>query len=173
MEKEEIAQLIDDNITELLDFLQNQELEKWRSGPQNKWTTGQQSLHLLQSVVPLNTALSLPRFFIKNRFGKTNRELRSYDEVVARYKERLHEIQTNNLVKRELHNPKNSDKYYLLNRLQIEHRKLEYKIRKISDRNLDELVLPHPLMGKMPVRELLMWTAYHIKHHTDQLKQSY
>jgi len=28
-------------------------------------------------------------------------------------------------------------------------------------------------MGKMPVRELLMWTAYHIEHHTQTLKDKY
>jgi hypothetical protein len=66
-----------------------------------------------------------------------------------------------------------SDKQYLLNRLQVESKKLQYKTRKMSDKNLDILILPHPLMGKMPVRELLMWTSYHVEHHTKQLIESY
>ncbi|SDB32413.1 DinB superfamily protein [Flavobacteriaceae bacterium MAR_2010_188] len=174
MHKDEIADLIDDKSQVLVQFLQNQKIEKWRLGPENKWTTGQQALHLLQSVIPLNTALSLPRFIIRTKYGKTNRSLRTYNEIVKRYLERLAENPNVTFgPSKNMKVPSNYDKHYIVDRLQIEHKKLSYKIRKISDPNLDELVLPHPLMGKMPVREILMWTAYHIEHHTNQLQKSY
>ena len=174
MHKDQIADLICKNNDELISWLENHDNEKWQSGPEGKWKTGEQALHLLQSVKPLNTALSLPRFIVRSRFGKTNRPIRSYEEVVQRYKERLAE--NPGVIygpSKKMKPPKLSDKYYIINRLQMEHKKLEYKTRKISDKNLNELVLPHPLMGKLPVREMLMWSAYHIKHHTDQLKQNY
>ena len=69
--------------------------------------------------------------------------------------------------------PKDSDKEYLLNRLKVENKKLQHKINKWKDKDLDNLILPHPLMGKMPVRELVMWTAYHVEHHTKQLMDKY
>ncbi len=65
------------------------------------------------------------------------------------------------------------DKHYIINRLQTENKKLQYKTKKISDKNLDNVILPHPLMGKMPVRELIMWTAYHVEHHLNTLKNNY
>ena len=66
--------------------------------------------------------------------------------------------------------------YYVihyLTKMQIQHKKLQYKTRKINDVNLDTLVIPHPLMGKMTVRELIMWAAYHTEHHTTILKKLY
>jgi len=69
--------------------------------------------------------------------------------------------------------PPLKEKQYLLDRLQVEIKKLEYKTRKISDKNLDTVILPHPLMGKMIVREIIMWSAYHIEHHTKQLIENY
>ena len=69
--------------------------------------------------------------------------------------------------------PAYEDKQYILNRLQTEEKKLQYKTRRISDQNLDSVVLPHPLMGKMPVREIIMWTAHHVDHHLKILKSNY
>ena len=61
----------------------------------------------------------------------------------------------------------------LLTRLQIQQKKLQYKTVHISEKNLDTLILPHPLMGKMTVREIIMWTAYHAEHHTTTLQNLY
>jgi hypothetical protein len=69
--------------------------------------------------------------------------------------------------------PKIRDKSYLLDRIQTENKKLQYKTNKWSDEQLDSIILPHPLMGKMPVREMIMWTAYHVEHHTKTLVENY
>lgn len=44
---------------------------------------------------------------------------------------------------------------------------------KISDSNLNNLVVPHPLMGKMPLREIIMWTTHHVNHHSKILQEHY
>ena len=174
MDKESIAQLLDEKFQSLIKFLENQEEEKWESGPDGKWTTGQQALHLLQSVKPLNTALSLPKFVLKSRFGRCNREVRDYQSVVKRYHERLEAARGVTFgPSRNMKVPRLKEKTYLMNRLQTEGKKLQYKTRKWKDGDLDKLVLPHPLMGKMPVRELLMWSAYHVEHHTNDLRNHY
>ena len=70
--------------------------------------------------------------------------------------------------------PSVKEKEYILNRLQVENKKLQYKtLKRWSDQQLDHYVLPHPLMGKMPVREIIMWTAYHVDHHTKALMSNY
>jgi hypothetical protein len=73
----------------------------------------------------------------------------------------------------KLKKPLFSEKERLLNRIQIQNKKLQYKIRKLSDTNLDSLVVPHPLMGKITLREIVMWTACHTEHHTQILKEKY
>lgn len=175
MDKESIANLLEEKHQKLIHWLENQEDEKWEQGPEGKWTTGQVTLHLLQSLKPLNTALSLPKFILRYKFGKANREVRDYDTVMKRYQERLKNIPQGATFgpSQNMKVPKLNDKQYLLNRLQVESKKLQYKTRKLSDKNLDTLILPHPLMGKMPVRELLMWTTYHVEHHTKQLMNNY
>lgn len=174
MHKDAIADLLEEKSQALLNFLKVQDLEKWTKGPAGKWTTGQQALHLLQSLKPLNDVLSLPRFWYKFAFGTNDRDLHDYDTVVKNYQIALND-QKDYIFKasKNMKVPKLKDKTYILNRLQVESKKLQYKTRRISDRNLDTLVLPHPLMGKMPIREILMWTAYHIEHHTKQLLENY
>lgn len=174
MEKEAIAELLEDNYTNLINWLSNQEADKWTLGPEDKWTTGQQALHLLQSIKPLNDALSLPKFVLRYKFGKANREVRDYDAVINRYQERLKDAQGRTFRgSQNMKVPSLSEKQYILNRLQVENKKLQYKTKKLSDKHLDTLILPHPLMGKMPVREIIMWSAYHVEHHMNTLKDKY
>lgn len=174
MDKEAIADLIDAKHTELISWLEQQPVELWTTGPKGKWTQGQQALHLLQSIKPLNDALSLPKFVLRFKFGKANRPVRGYDAIVKRYKERLEDAKGKTFKgSQNMKVPTIEDKKYILNRLQTESKKLQYKTKKISDKNLDTVILPHPLMGKMPVREIIMWTAYHVEHHTQTLKEKY
>lgn len=174
MDKETIADLIEAKHSELISWLKNQPEESWSQGPEGKWTTGQQALHLLQSIKPLNNALSMPKFLLRYKFGKANRPVRDYNAIVKRYQERLEDAKGKTFKGSEnMKVPTVSEKEYILNRLQTEQKKLQYKTNKISDKNLDTLILPHPLMGKMPIREIIMWTAYHVEHHTDTLKKHY
>lgn len=174
MDKEEIANLIDAKHSELISWLEQQPNETWSQGPEGKWTQGQQALHLLQSIIPLNNALSLPKFLIRYKFGKANRSVRDYDTIVNRYHERLKDAKGKTFKgSQNMKIPEIDEKQYILNRLQTESKKLQYKTKKISDKNLDKLILPHPLMGKMPIREIIMWTAHHVEHHTKTLKEKY
>lgn len=174
MDKDSIADLIDDKNQALINWISKQDDEKWLEGPSGKWTTGQHALHLLQSFKPLNAALSMPKFVLRYKFGKANRPVRDYQTVVNRYQERLKGVEGKTFgPSKNMGVPTISEKQYLLDRLQVESKKLQYKTRKISDKNLDSLILPHPLMGKMPIREIIMWTAYHIEHHTNTLKEKY
>ena len=174
MDKEAIAELIDEKHTQLIDWLYQQPEASWTDGPEGKWTTGQHALHLLQSIKPLNFALSMPKFFLKYKFGKANRPVREFDAIVKRYEERLEQAKGATYKgSQNMKVPTISEKDYILNRLQTESKKLQYKTKKMSDKHLDSLILPHPLMGKMPVREIIMWTAHHVEHHNETLKTKY
>jgi hypothetical protein len=174
MDKQQIAQLLEEKGNVLCNWLEQQDIKNWVSGPEGKWTTGQQAKHVLESIKPLNTALSLPKFILKYKYGKANREVRDYDTVVDRYLQRLEEAKgTVSPFSKGNKIPKAKDKNYFLNRLKVENKKLQHKTKKWSDHDLDTYILPHPLMGQMPIRELLMWTAYHIEHHTKTLMEKY
>ena len=174
MQKDDIVLQLEEKHQTLLNWLEKQEGNKWELGPKNKWTTGQQTLHLLQSIKTLNKALSLPKFILKYKFGKSNRDVRDYDTVINRYHERLKDVQGRTFgPSKNMKIPKLKEKQYLLDRIQTENKKLQYKTNKWTDQQLDSYILPHPLLGKMPVREIIMWTAYHVEHHTNSLINNY
>ncbi|MCB0433556.1 MAG: DinB family protein, partial [Mangrovimonas sp.] len=104
---------------------------------ENKWTTGQIALHLLQSIKPLNHAMSMPKFLLRYRFGKANREIREYDTIVKRYHEKLKEATGRvSPFSRPMKPVPFSDKNYILTRLQMENKKLQYKTQKWKDKHL-------------------------------------
>lgn len=174
MTKDEIITLLEQKHQILFDWLEKQPKEIWGKGPKEKWTTGQQIQHLINSLQLLNNALSYPRFFLKYKFGLCNRETRNYKTVVKNYQKKLNENQDKaRKFNKNLEKPVLKNRHRLLNRLQIQQKKLQYKIKKISDVNLDTLVIPHPLMGKMTIREIVMWTAHHTEHHTKILQKNY
>ncbi|WP_034058158.1 DinB family protein [Lacinutrix jangbogonensis] len=174
MDKDTIVEQLETINNNLYEFLESQDQEKWETGPEKKWTTGQHALHLLQSIKTLNNALSLPKFILQLKFGKANRPVRDFETVTNRYKERL--IEANGITfgpSKNIKPPRLKEKNYLLDRIQTESKKLQYKTKKWKDNDLDTYILPHPLMGKIPVREIVMWTSYHVNHHLETLKEKY
>ena len=43
--------------------------------------------------------------------------------------------------------------------------KLNKKIDSFDEKDLDRYILPHPLLGKLTIREMLFFTVYHVQHH--------
>jgi hypothetical protein len=170
MDKIAIGDLLETKHKILFDWIAKQPEDIWEKGPDEKWTTGQQIQHLVDSLQLLNNALSYPRFLLKYKFGLCNRQIRDYETVAKNYQKKL--IDNNNKAKifnKKLKKPTLQERNRLLTRLQIQSKKLQYKTMKISDKNLDTLLIPHPLMGKMTIREIIMWTAHHTEHHTEIL----
>lgn len=174
MDKVEIAELLDVKHQQLFNWLEHQPRENWEKNPEKKWSTSQHIQHLVDSLQLLNNALSYPRFILKYKFGTCNRALRDYETVAKIYQQKLIEnIDKAKVFNQKLKKPTLQERDRLLTRLQIQQKKLQYKTVHISEKNLDTLVLPHPLMGKMTVREIIMWTAYHTEHHTKTLQKFY
>ncbi|WP_299677914.1 DinB family protein [uncultured Tenacibaculum sp.] len=174
MDKKSISNLLEEKHQELFKWIEQQEGNYWKKGPENRWTAGQQIQHLVDSIKPLNLALSLPSFILKAKFGTTNRELRTYDEIVKKYNEKL--VQYKDKARdfnSKVSTPDEKKLIKLVTTLKKHNKKLQSKTQKLSDHKLDNLILPHPLLGKMPLREIIMWTAHHTEHHTRDLIENY
>jgi len=148
--------------------------EKWVQGPDGKWTTGEHIVHLIQSLKALNQAFRVPKFFLKYKFGSNNRKNRSYDEVVEKYHEKL--AANPGVVapiSRNMPIMTPTDKVDYIYQLEQQKLKLIIKFDRWTDKDIDTYLLPHPLLGRMTIREIVMWTAYHTEHHTKILKEKY
>ena len=174
MDKAQIKSLIATKYQDLDDWVRKQTEEKWILGPEGKWTTSQHIVHLIQSLKPLNRALILPKFFLQYKFGKSNRDTRTYDQVVKRYQEKLSAAgQVVSPFSRNMPLPTIQEKEKILQLLNKQVELLSKRMLRWKESDLDRYILPHPLMGRMPVREILMWTSYHAEHHYKILREKY
>lgn len=175
MNKKQITNLINDKHDALIQFLADHDNQRWNKGPENKWTSGQHIVHLIQSTKPLNKALRIPKFILQYKFGKANRPCRSYDELVSRYLEKLAKVngQVNSPYSNNMPLTPPSEKEIIISELTNQKNILLKKLDKLSDKQLDKYLIPHPAMGRMILREIIMWSAYHVEHHHNILKAKY
>ncbi|QLH34686.1 MAG: DinB family protein [Cyclobacteriaceae bacterium] len=52
-------------------------------------------------------------------------------------------------------------------RLTKEVNRLAAKLNRFSEAELDLYILPHPLLGKLTLREMIYFTCYHVQHHQE------
>ncbi len=170
--KETISDKIKENSARLEKWMQEQSAEAFEKGPEGKWTTGQHLDHLIKSVLPLNQAFLLPKFVYRLKFGKPNRPPRDFAALVARYKEKL---AGGGQAPSRFVPPVVAlgQKHLLIEKFSKEYQILANKTLKWKEADLDAYLLPHPLLGKVTVREMLFFTVYHIVHHLEILEDKY
>lgn len=174
MIRSELIQLNEDKFKNLFEFLEKHEDEKWNQGPEGKWTAGQHIIHLIQGAKPLNRALGLPMFVLWYKFGKANRPPRDYNTVKTKYETKL--AAAGNVLSpfsRNMPDTPPEGKQAIIDNLKREKNVFVKKVNKISEKSLDKYLIPHPLLGRMLIREMVMWNAIHVDHHLDILKEKY
>ncbi|WP_420574208.1 DinB family protein [Kordia sp.] len=174
MTKKQVIDILNQKHEVLYEWLQNHPNQSWIKGPQGKWNTGEHIVHLIQSERALNKALLLPRFYLKYKLGTNNRENRTYQEIVEKYQKKLADnpgAVAN--ISKKMPEIKLTNKHSYISKLDKEKKKLIKRFQKWNERDLDIYLLPHPLMGRMTIREIVIWTAYHTEHHYKILQSKY
>jgi hypothetical protein len=124
------------------------------------------------SIAAVNQAFKMPKTALRLTFGKPNRPGRDYNQVVQRYQERLSE--GGRASGRYDPNPIPAEKRSeLIEKLQKEGQTLADNCQKWKEEDLDRYLVPHPLLGKMTIREVLFFTVYHNHHHLKSLQERY
>jgi hypothetical protein len=165
VEKKELIQQLKKNHLEFTDFITNLIEDDFLFSLHNeKWTAGQQLQHLVMSVSPLVQGLFLPTFILGFIFGKANRKSKSYDELVAKYYSKLQA--GGRAPARFLPKKINfEDRMKAKNKLLKLVDKLCKQLQNLSEKQLDTFILPHPLLGKITLREMFYFTNCHVQHH--------
>lgn len=128
----------------------------------SKWSVAENLEHLTLSVKPLNLAFRLPKFTLLI-FGKPNRPIRTYEELVNKYHVNL--SAGGRASAAYIPKLKRVDKNTVINSFITENKKFVNNVSKWDETDLDRYLLPHPLLGKLYVREMLYFTIYHTQHH--------
>ena len=140
--------------------------------PPIKWSIAQNVRHLIISANTTKYAFSFPRFILRLYIGKPNRASRSYDELVAKYKLKLEQggVATNRFIPKTV-SPEDEKERILVNFSNATRSLISSIEKKWNDAQLDQYIAPHPLLGKITLRELCYFTIYHTEHHLNIIKE--
>lgn len=164
MNQQELCESLSIKHKNFIEYQLSLSSQEFIASKNEKWTAGQQLEHIVISVSAVNQALLLPNFLLKLIFGKANRKSRTYDELVQKY---LSKLQAGGRASGRFV-PKSvtlDKKDKLTKKLMSEVEKMNRKISKLSENELETLIMPHPLLGKLTLREMFYFTIYHVQHH--------
>ncbi|HRI21108.1 MAG TPA: DinB family protein [Panacibacter sp.] len=170
MTKQEIIQRLKENHQSFTSFISLLDEKDFLFTVNDKWTPGQQAEHILRAVKPVVLAFRLPLFLLMVIFGNANRPSRSYAGLADRYHEKLAgggKASGRFIPPSVAYNQKNKTCCGITNAVEA----LCNNVAKVKEEDLDNYILPHPLFGKLTMREMLYFTIYHVYHHQNNIKE--
>lgn len=168
MNRPEITTILQQNHTLFVEFIASLEEAALQKTIPGKWNAAEQLEHVYLCLRPIVLAFRLPKFIPKMLFGKANRDSKSYEALVQAYQNKLQQGGKAPAV----YIPKTPATLRTTQK-RIEQvrglvNKLIHQIDKCSASELDQIILPHPLLGKVTLREMGYFAAYHVAHHHKQ-----
>ncbi|HEX6902540.1 MAG TPA: DinB family protein [Thermoanaerobaculia bacterium] len=159
-----------------LEAVRDWSLEFWRQfetaaffAPQGEaWSPADNVRHLVKSNRPVAWALGLPRIVLYFRFGLARRPSRRYSEIFSTYKEALGAgLKAGRFTASPVPAGEQTDenRERALDALNGTFDALGNALRRWPERAMDRARLPHPGLGLLTVREMLLFTLYHNTHH--------
>lgn len=134
-----------------------------------RWSAGENLDHLRLSVRPLNLALVIPRFAL--RVVGRPRAQRSYDDIAMEYRRCL--AGGARAAPPFLPSPFSaaSDPDRLLRGFREAHATYGARLRPLDEALLDSIRLPHPILGRLSLREMACLTLFHLRHHHEAIRR--
>lgn len=137
------------------------------------WSPAENVRHLIKSIRPVTKALGLPRLVLRIMFGWPRRNSTPWPEIQSRY---LGLLDAGGNAGRFAPSEREetdleAGRARIMGQFVLANRDLRAAIAKWPDRLLDRYQLPHPLLGKLTLREMLIFTAYHQVHHLDGVRR--
>jgi hypothetical protein len=166
MNRSELIRRLRDDHTSFISFVDSLTDEQLSRSKPNKWSASRQAQHVYLCLRPIRLALGLPKWIPVLLFGKSKTGSRSYESLVTAYQAKLQAGGKAPF----LYEPGKAtfSKERDLKRLQTLVAKLTERIALLEDSEMDSILLPHPLLGKLTIRELLHFALYHVGHHHKQ-----
>jgi hypothetical protein len=139
--------------------------------PGEAWSPSDNVDHLIKAVKPISKALKLPKFTLHAMFGKPEKPSASYEELCQVYRDALaNGAQASGRFLPDQQTPKDAEakKKELLEQWSKASAELASVVETWDESELDQYLLPHPILGKLTLREMLFFTIYHNLRHASQ-----
>ena len=134
------------------------------------WTALEQLAHINSAVSAVAKGFSAPRLILRLRFGRSPHASRSYAALRDDYLARLAaggRASGPFVPARDDLSPSQGDarREELLARWRRVNGRLRTALESWSEKNLDTIRMPHPILGKITAREMIYFVIYHAEHH--------
>jgi len=135
----------------------------------SQWSPAEHVRHLTRSMSPLLPVLTVPRVALRVAFGAPTSPSRSFEQIAASY-ERV--LVAGGTAGRYTPSPEKENGGDIRRNAIMDHhsetlRGLTQAMERWSEVQLDAHRLPHPLLGKLTVREMMLFTLLHNRHHVE------
>ena len=133
------------------------------------WSASDNLDHLIKSHKPIAKALKLPKITLQAMFGKPQKPSISYEELCKNYRNEIAKgAQASGRylpTQESLDTTAEVRKKELLDRFSKASMELVSVVEKWDEHALDQYLLPHPILGKETIREMIFFTIYHNLRH--------
>ena len=174
MNKKSLQELTTRSTSQVIIWFESHPTEKFENIPGSKnWSTGQHLLHLIKLYKGINIALSTNKLLLRFKFGVRKKPELSYEQMKSDFE--------TNYSNQKFESPDNVlpgpvsvlDRRKLITKLERESDLMNQQVEQLSEKSLSKYVLPHPYLGKLSLREFVMFNALHNQHHLNTLDAYY
>lgn len=166
MTKHELIQAFIQNHEEAVTYITGLSDVQLHYAAEGKWSPEQQLQHISLTIAPFPKALT-SKEYLSQKFGSIDRSVWDCETVLEHYFKTSLKAPLQYVPEGAL-KPASKDEvvqtlYHNLNTIGV-------LLEGYSEEELDVLVLPHPLLGKLTLREMFCLMGYHPLHHIKQIK---
>lgn len=164
-----IIKSLNDAVGQFNDLILNLDENEFEANVNHKWSAGQDLVHLIKVLGIVNIGFTLPKFSLRLLYGMNKAAPRSFEQLQMMYQNGL----AGGAKAPSIYVPKAvlfKDKHALIGKHQVSNEKFIHKMNTHTDFDLDHYLLPHPILGKVSLRELALFTSFHTIHHFELLK---
>ena len=171
--REEMRTTFREQEAEITTYLEEFSDEAFFAPQGEHWSPAGHTQHLVKTLRAVVRGLGQSRLALLV-LGRSRRGSRSYDEVVAQYRDALAQgadAGPYGPSDRVPDMPRDEWRRQIMERWATASRELRKGVLRWHEPQLDRYRLPHPLIGKLTLRELLLWTLYHNAHHARRIAE--
>jgi len=173
--KIDIAQSLQTVNTTIADYFAGLSPEQFFAHPPEVWSPAENLQHLIQSVSPIVRALGTPLEVLNRRFGTADHPSRRYVEIRELYlKELAKGVVAFGIflpvIEAQPNDPQAAQAQIVPNWREVGQQIIE-AMNGWGETELDTYQLPHPVLGSLTMREMLLFTLYHNQHHLNDARR--
>ena len=168
--REELLSALSDAERRVAEFFESLSADELMRRVGSAWTAAEQLDHLNTSLSAVTRGFSAPRLVLRLRFGRARKPSRGFAQLRDDYRARLAaggkapgafvpQQETLTHAQAEIRRQDLVARWHRVNG------RLRTGLESWSEKQLEVIRLPHPLLGKITAREMAFFAIYHADHH--------